>query len=487
MTSVAELDGRRRNVVILGAGLSGLATAYELERAGYACTIIEASHRVGGRNLTIRSGDIVDEMGNRQVCEFDDHPNLYFNAGPARIPAHHKILLHYCKTLDVPLEIFVNENRHAWVHDTNAFDGQPVRMREYVADARGFMTELMAKSINQRDFDAPFTQQDAERFFQFLRQYGDLDTEGLYHGSSRAGFTSGGMVVPGVHKAPFDFTEILKHDFWRNQMHWAEGEDQASPMMQAVGGNDNIVRGFVRNLQSPIITNAPVQSIMLRNKTVDVVYHHGGSNTLISADYCLNCIPKHLIPGIHNNFPADYLEGMASVKRGKLMKIGLQMSKRFWEDQSIYGGISWTNQKIEQLWYPPQGIHGGKGIMLGAYIFNDDTNAEYARLSPAERLATAIEQGGKIHPGYADYVESGLSVPWHRMNHMMGCTAVWSEDARQRWFQRLQQPEGRHYLMGDQISYHPGWQEGALSSAHYVLHDLNQRVQAELSGSSTNA
>ena len=125
--------------------------------------------------------------------------------------------------------------------------------------------------------------------------------------------------------------------------------------------------------------------------------------------------------------------------------------------------------------------------MLGAYIFNDDTNAEYARLSPAERLATAIEQGGNIHPGYKDYVESGLSVPWHRMNHMMGCTAVWSEDARRRWFQRLQQPEGRHYLMGDQISYHPGWQEGALSSAHYVLHDLNKRVQAELSGASTNA
>ena len=487
LASVTELGSRGRSVVVLGAGLSGLACAYELERAGYACTVIEASHRIGGRNMTLRSGDIIDEMGHRQVCEFDDHPNLYFNAGPARIPAHHRILLHYCKTLDVPLEVFVNENRHAWVHDSDAFDGQPLRMRAYIADARGFMTELMAKAINQRDFDAPFTQQDAERFFQFLRAYGDLDEKGVYQGSSRAGYQSGGMLVPAVHKTPFDFRKILNHDFWRIQRHWAEGEDQASPMMQAVGGNDNIVRGFIKNLQNPVITNAPVQSIMLRDKTVDVVYNHQGINKQINADYCLNCIPKHLIPGIHNNFPTDYLEAMASVKRGKLMKIGLQMSERFWEKQNIYGGISWTDQKIEQIWYPTHGIHDAKGVMLGAYIFNDDTNAEYARLTPVERLATAIEQGSKIHPGYGNYVETGVTVPWHRMNYMMGCTAQWSEEARQCWYRRLQRPEGRHYLMGDQISFHPGWQEGALSSAHYVLDDVNKRVQAELKGNATNA
>jgi monoamine oxidase len=34
--------------------------------------------------------------------------------------------------------------------------------------------------------------------------------------------------------------------------------------------------------------------------------------------------------------------------------------------EQIYGGTSWTNQEIEQLWYPTHGIHGRKGIMLGA-------------------------------------------------------------------------------------------------------------------------
>jgi len=43
-------------VVILGAGVGGLSAAYELGRAGYDCTVLEARDRVGGRNWTIRRG-----------------------------------------------------------------------------------------------------------------------------------------------------------------------------------------------------------------------------------------------------------------------------------------------------------------------------------------------------------------------------------------------------------------------------------------------
>ena len=42
----------------------------------------------------------------------------------------------------------------------------------------------------------------------------------------------------------------------------------------------------------------------------------------------------------------------------------------------------------------------------------------------------------------------------------------------------LQQPDGRHYMIGDQISYHSSWQEGAFASAEVALLDLNDRVRA---------
>ncbi len=65
--------------------------------------MLEASFRAGGRNMTLRAGDRIDETGYPQVCQFDKDPDLYFNAGPARIPGHHTHLLDYCKELGVEL------------------------------------------------------------------------------------------------------------------------------------------------------------------------------------------------------------------------------------------------------------------------------------------------------------------------------------------------------------------------------------------------
>ena len=484
---VPRLAGPSRSVVLLGGGLSSLMSAYELERAGYQCTILEASHRIGGRNLTIRSGDLVDELGHQQRCEFDDAPHLYFNAGPARIPVHHHYLVGYCRALGVALETFTNVNYNAWVHDTKAFGGKPVRFRHYIADARGFIAELSAKAMNASAFDESLTGDDLERIMAFLKAYGDLDDNLLYRGSNRAGYQQPGDLAPtagmlehGQLRERLDFREILKSDFWRYRMYFGDGEDQAPPLLQAVGGMDNIVRGFIRNIRSPMLTHAQVKSIRLQEDGVAVVYQHKGQHRLIRADYCMNCIPHHLLVGIDNNFPNRYLTALKAIGRGKLFKLGIQMKERFWEQENIYGGISWTNQPVEQLWYPPHNVHGHKGIMLGAYTFQHE-NAEYfARMSPAERFEAALSQGEKIHPNYRQFAETAVSVPWHRMNHIMGCTAVWTEETRRQYFRYLQTPlAGRHFLMGDQLSYHPGWQEGAFSSAHFALGELAGRVRAE--------
>jgi len=482
LTRLEPLHKTPRRVLILGAGISGLVCAYELERAGYECVVLEASHRIGGRNMTVRHGDTIDELGHAQTCHFDRHPNLYFNAGPARIPAHHKLLVHYCKTFQIPLEVFVNEDRNAWVQDSNAFGGKPVRIREYITDARGFIAEMLSKAVNRDEFDAPFSDLDKEKLLEFLHAFGDLNENNLYRGSIRAGYKTGGMVAHGTLKGTLDFSEILKSDFWRFRMHWAEQEDQAAPLMQAVGGMDNIVKGFTDRIRSPIITSAQVRGVTLQNNQVQVIYQHKGKLHSLNGDYCLNSIPKHLLTGIPNNFPNDYIEALGAVPRGKLFKIAFQMKQRFWEDDAIYGGISWTNQPIEQIWYPSHGIHSTKGIMLGAYTFDKKHGEYFERLTPAQRLEEAIRQAEHIHPDYRGYIESGVSVPWGRMNHLMGCNALWTDELRARYFNRLQQPEGRHYLIGDQVSYHAGWEEGAMSSAHFALADLNQRVQAELRG-----
>ena len=77
-------SGTGKTVAILGAGVSGLCAAYELDRAGYDCVILEPQRRAGGRSLTLRRGDVFQEMNQpAQTCTFDE--GLYLNADPGRI------------------------------------------------------------------------------------------------------------------------------------------------------------------------------------------------------------------------------------------------------------------------------------------------------------------------------------------------------------------------------------------------------------------
>jgi monoamine oxidase len=480
---VATLDmqraGRdRKTVAVLGAGISGLAVAYELERAGYDVTIIEASRRVGGRNLTLRHGDRIDEMGQEQVCNFDDDPELYFNAGPARIPGHHRRILHYCKVLEVPLIVKANVSRQAYTHDEEHFGGRPVRIGRYVTDARGFLSELLYKAVDQNAFDQPLSSEDRERLLYFSRTYGDLNRHGRYEGSMRAGNKSGGFVREAEYYGDLGFNAILNSRFWESSNVEHQNPEWVEPLLEAAGGMDNIIKGFVRNIKSPIVANAQVQSIQLRSDGVDVVYNHKGERKKISADYCFNSIPSYFMAGIPNNLPDDYLKGLSSLRQGWGFKIGLQMRERFWEREGIYGGMTNTNQRISQIWYPSNDIHGKKGVVLGAYLFYDPTGF-FDRMSHAERIAYAAKCGDKIHEGYSDYIETGVSVTWRRLNHQMGCGSHWNTDVRDQYYRLLQQPAGgRHYMVGDQISYHSSWMEGALASAEYALLDLDKRVRA---------
>jgi monoamine oxidase len=488
---VAQLDlkdiGRdRKKVAILGAGISGLAVAYELERAGYHVTVIEASRRIGGRNLTLRHGDVIDEMGQQRTCNFDDDPDLYFNAGPARIPGHHRRILHYCKALGVDLQVKSNFSRPAYTHETDRFGGKPVRIGNYIAESRGLLAEIVHKAVDRNVFDEPLSPEDKERLLQFATSFGDLDPNGIYKGSLRSGYKSGGFAKPAELYERMDFSEFLSSKFWARASFMFENPDWGEPLMEAVGGMDNIVKGFVRHIKSPILVNAQVQGIELKRDGVDIAYNHEGKRKKIAADYCFNSIPTHFMAGIPNNLPDDYRAALASGRPGWGFKIGLQMKERFWEREGIYGGATFTSQRIGEIWYPSHGIHKQKGVVLGAYQFYDPSMF-FDRMTPEERIEYAAKCGDRIHDGYSGYIEAGVSVPWRRMNHMMGCGTSFAENEREDAFNILRPPAaGRHYMIGDQISYHSSWQEGALASAENALLDLDMRVRAE-SGESRKA
>jgi monoamine oxidase len=322
--------------------------------------------------------------------------------------------------------------------------------------------------------NAPLTKEDWDRLREYLKQFGELDPQFQYIGTSRAGLANHDYTLPDVLKKPLSPSELLKSKFMLI-MSFGETDDQAAMMMEPVGGMDRVVAGFLRKVGHLVELESQVQAIKVLDRGVEVSYRRNGEYQTARADYVLNCIPMHLTAGIEHNFPKEYSAGFTAVPRGKLFKIGLQMKDRFWEREGIYGGISWTLQDIQQIWYPAHGIHRKKGVVLAAYTFDPNSGEKFARLSPAERIKLAVAQGEKIHPGYGSYVESGVTIAWHQMNHMLGCAAQWDEALLKQWFTRLQKPVGSHYMIGDQVSYHPGWQEGAIASAHFAIADIDAR------------
>ncbi|MGC4081440.1 MAG: FAD-dependent oxidoreductase [Vicinamibacterales bacterium] len=113
-----QLTGRptKNKVIVLGAGVSGLVTAYELGKLGYDVRVIEARERVGGLNWSVRKGTEHQEIGStdKQVCTFDE--GLYVNVGPWRLPYTHTGVLGYCREVGVPVEIFVNEAENSYFY-----------------------------------------------------------------------------------------------------------------------------------------------------------------------------------------------------------------------------------------------------------------------------------------------------------------------------------------------------------------------------------
>jgi monoamine oxidase len=471
--------GHGRRVVIIGAGIAGMVLAYELRKAGYAPMILEARARPGGRNWSLRAGDTVQETGSVQHVGWDRAPHIYFNPGPGRIPYHHEGLLSYCRALGVELEVLCNDNRGALMQDDKAFGGAPQLNRRVVNDARGYVAELAAKAMDQAQLGQPVTADDKERLRDFLRNFGALDKDLAYHGSSRAGWaTPPDATHPGTPNAPLDLRAILASDFWQIGMQFGELSTMAATMMQPVGGMGRIGEAFGRSLHN-VITYQAVVTQMRRTETgVRIVWRQAGAEHRVEAPFVVVTVPFPALADVDTDFAPATRAAMAAIEYVPAGKVAFQASRRFWElDQQIYGGISWTSRPSTQVWYPSAGLQQAKGILVGAYIWSDEAGNAFAAKPVAQRLTDTLDDLAHLHPDAGRWLGQGVSVSWKNIPYSRGGWAEWDKDARATQFPVLLKGDGPYLFAGEHMSFITGWQEGALRSAHKVLGDIAARMR----------
>ena len=481
-----EGDPKGASVLILGAGLAGMTAALELRKAGYKVQVLEFNSRPGGRNWSLRGGDSFTELGGfKQTCEFEQ--GLYFNPGPWRIPYHHRALLDYCKRLNVALEPFTQLNHNAFLHATRAFGGVPQRIRDIKTDFQGQISELLAKVTQQGKLDEAVSKEDREILMQALRSWGALDSNYAYKANLVSaefrGFSrdpGGGLGAAPNPSEPIGLSDILKSRLWRYLQNFALHTFQ-STMFQPVGGMDMIGKAFAREVGDVIRYNAQVTRIQQGDRGVTVTYTDlkaPATPQQAKADWCVCTIPLSILSQLPLDVGGRMKAAIDAVPYSSSVKIGLQFKRRFWEeDEAIYGGISYTDLPIRQIAYPNTGFNSaGKGVLLGAYLFDGPNAYEFASMPPAERVARAVEIGAGIHPQYRAEYENGVAVAWHRMPFTLGCAGNWTDKARAEHYDDLCQIDGRIVLAGEHASYIPAWQEGAILSSLDAISRLHDRV-----------
>ncbi len=466
-------------VVILGAGVAGLSAAYELGRAGYDCTILEARDRVGGRNWSIRRGTRLDmNDGTRQLCEFD--PEMYWNSGPARIPSAHQAVLGYCRDLGVPLEVEVNTSRGARLYNPAANGGAPIEMRQAHNDVRGEISELLGKAIHRGALDEELTPYDKQRLVAFLRTYGDLTPDLVFKGSTRSGYVTlpGAGDQVGTARDPVPLGTLLDIDMW-NAMLFEEGFDFQATMFQPVGGMDRIPMAFGKKLGPVVRLMSEVSAIKRRNGGVSVVYtdRRSGKQHAIDGAFCLVTIPLKVLDPIENDFSVTHKSAIRSVEYGNALKIAWQ-SRRFWEtEDQIYGGISWVKGPTAVAWYPSDRFFTPKGILLGGYATRGEVDALAARpLREQLEISRAAIEG--LHPGRGSELEKGMAIAWSKVPYSLGIAARYRSDSDSN-YATLSEPDGPFYFAGEHLSHIGAWQEGAILSARRAINMMDKHRRAQ--------
>ncbi len=521
----------RRRVIIIGAGVTGLAAAYELGKVGYDTVILEARSRAGGRCWTVRGGDSFEEVAvaatgtggsgttPAQTITARLSRGQYFNPGPARIPQHH-VTLDYCRELGVALEVFSNLNRQQYyfneagstigISGNNSpvggrLAGKKVRARAALADTRGYLSELLAKAVDKGALDQELTGIDKERLIEFLRTYGAIGTreDGFaYTGGSRRGWRNldlnSGLEVGEVPGAvgrrgnpgtPYTLADLLALRF-ANYEAFESGSEQQMLMYEPVGGMDAIAEGFVRqpSVGPKIRYNAEVTEIRKTSNGVRVVTTQGA----FEGDYCICTIPLSVLRLLSNSGKTDFSPAVVSAidrvgqNYAVTGKAAFETNRRFWEeDEDIYGGITNCSfntpaggssfiPQLSTIWYPSSGFGSDRGVMVGYYNFGTNA-ANFGLLRDSDRVRIAQAQTAKIHPQLNQTFVSGLSIYWPAVKYNLG---GWSSSGINSYpsevVSALSTRDGNIWLAGEHMSNLTGWMAGGFESAKLVAQQINQ-------------
>ncbi|MGC1216987.1 MAG: NAD(P)/FAD-dependent oxidoreductase [Phormidesmis sp.] len=475
----------RKKVLVLGAGIAGLAAGYELTMQGHSVEILEASSRLGGRIWTHR-------FNNGQQGEF----------GAMRIPASHDYTRHYVEQLGLGLRPFKNASEKAY------FDLEGHLFK--VEDAHEKVEALF--HLSKRDKDEIKAEADLDTIYlrivkAILNDLEDAEKAQLFgHGpfSERLRRLDSQSLLQTLSRYP-DTTDAIRlmgkatglDDYWQRSTLLfirEEIDDAFSGLEEIEGGMERLPQALAdmplpngMKLRDRITFSQEVRAIAQTNESVSVIVKNGSKQETLTAPYVLCTIPFSVLRRIDlhgickSKYIKDAIQGLGYQSATKVL---LNCKQRFWESQEgIYGGKTISDSAIKQTFYPSDNaaerkeISEGPGVLLGSYSWGA-TARRLGALRPKDRGELVSDRIQRFHPDIKQYLDKSqpyASMAWDQHPYAAGAFSSSYPLDLQMFFPGASQPAGRLFFAGEHLSPYPTWIQGGLWSA---LQAVSQIVRA---------
>jgi monoamine oxidase len=446
--------GSSRQVVVLGAGLAGLAAAYELKKAGYAVTILEARTRPGGRVLTWRdpfADGLYAEMGAEYVDATDEYDHRF------------------CKELGLKVMT-------ATLYDAIFVRGQRFKMASFkqnkeklpYAGTKGgrlfgqeaaYLKRLLALMADPEKLPPEVLKLDNLSVVELLLQEGaPEDILALYTYTQATETTA----------RPHDMSALAMVRSHRRS--FSETTDEG----RILGGNDQLPRALARSLSGDILYNRPVRKIAHGPDGAEVFFEEGGALRSLRSPRLVVAIPFKVLRDIEvtPSLSPVKTKCIATLAYGHVMKIAMQYERRFWDEPGSLGQRVFTDTMLRRVYHFSIDQPGPRGILMS---FTSGADAEaLGRLSDTERLRVAVQESAKVWPEAARHFEGGAVKYWNEDPWIRGSYSFEGVGQARDSLQIARAAEGRVHFAGEHTSIHRASMNGALESGVRVAAEVRK-------------
>jgi monoamine oxidase len=455
-----------KNIIIIGAGLSGLVAASLLNDAGHNVKIIEANNRVGGRVYTRRA-------------PFTN--GLYLDMGAMRIPESHYLVFEYARKFGLTLQPFINETPEDIIYVNGiktrlkSYQQQPDILKYPVAPhERGKTATELFNTAVQPIFD--FINADPARNWPLVEQRFDNYSMYTYlkFGSSMP-LSSGAIEMIGVLLGIEGFMEESFLDILLFLMPFRHDR-----FYEFAGGNDMLPRAFLPKVEKDILFQRRMTKIVQHQNgvTIQSINERTSETFNITGDLAIVTVPFSVLKFVevepHDSFSHNKWKAIRELHYVIDTKIGIEFKSRFWERDGQLGGRAVSDLPVRFTYYPSHGIgKSGPAVVLASYTLGDDAMA-WDGLPNEERIRYALKNLAVIHGDqvYREFVR-GTSFSWSQNPYSCGEWAMFKPGQQMELHPFIAAPEGRVHFAGEHTTLIHGWMQGAIESGIRVAFEVN--------------